>query len=148
MKNVLFVFIFLIFANCNTQKKYSDFDYSFSRSGGKIAIYENLLIKGNNAHYSLDGPEKKMKKDFTLSDDELKRIENILSQNDFRKIQEDYKKVYDHVSTAINVKNGPNSGRKSDASFIMEKDKKRWKAILNTFEQIINTNIQETASEK
>ena len=72
---------------------------------------------------------------------ELQKIEAVLTQNNFRSIQEDYKKIYDHVSTAIAVKNGANSGRKSDAAFIMTKDKKRWEEVTNVFKQIISANM-------
>ena len=44
-------------------------------------------------------------------------------------------------TTAIAVKNGANSGRKSDAAFIMTKDKKRWEEVTNVFKQIISANM-------
>lgn len=132
---------FLVFlAACTSQNKYSDFDYSYSRSGGYAPIYENLWIKGNTAHYSFEGEGKKVKKDFKISTEHLQKIENTLSQQNFRTIQEDYKKVYDNISISINVKKGENSASKSDASFIMSKDKERWDAIVKTFQEIINTH--------
>ena len=145
MKKVIFVFLIIILSACTTstnQKKYSDFDYSFARSGGLSPIYENLLIKGNKAHYSFEGQGKNIKKDFTLTNDDLKNIENVLTQNKFRRIQEDYKKLYDSISVEITVKKGSNSGSKSDASLIMEKNKDDWEKIVNTFQEIINTNIK------
>ena len=148
MKKVIFIFLILILASCKTQNKYSDFDYSYSRSGGFAPIYENLLIKGNNAHYSFEAQEKKIKKDFQISNEDLKNIESVLTQNNFRSIQEDYKKIYDHISTAINVKNGANSGRKSDAAYIMAKDQKRWEAVTNVFQQIISANMNAVDSKK
>ena len=141
MKKLTFIFLLLILASCKTQNKYSDFDYSYSRSGGFAPIYENLLIKGNNVHYSFEGQNKKFEKDFEISNDEMQKIEAVLTQNNFRSIQEDYKKIYDHVSTAIAVKNGANSARKSDAAFIMTKDKKRWEEVTNVFKQIISANM-------
>lgn len=145
MKKVIFVFLILILSACATstnQKKYSDFDYSFARSGGLSPIYENLLIKGNKAHYSFEGQGKNIKKDFTLTNDDLKNIENVLTQNKFRRIQEDYKKLYDKVSVEITVKKGSNAGSKTDASLIMQKNKEDWEKIVNTFQEIINTNIK------
>ena len=145
MKKVIFVFLILILSACATstnQKKYSDFDYSFARSGGLSPIYENLLIKGNKAHYSFEGQGKNIKKDFTLTNDDLKNIENVLTQNKFRRIQEDYKKLYDKVSVEITVKKGSNAGSKTDASLIMEKNKEDWEKIVNTFQEVINTNIK------
>lgn len=145
MKKVIFVFLTLILSACATstnQKKYSDFDYSFARSGGLSPIYENLLIKGNKAHYSFEGQGKNIKKDFTLTNDDLKNIENVLTQNKFRRIQEDYKKLYDKVSVEITVKKGSNAGSKTDASLIMEKNKEDWEKIVNTFQEVINTNIK------
>lgn len=145
MKKVIFVFLILILSACATstnQKKYSDFDYSFARSGGLSPIYENLLIKGNKAHYSFEGQGKNIKKDFTLTNDDLKNIEYVLTQNKFRRIQEDYKKLYDKVSVEITVKKGSNAGSKTDASLIMEKNKGDWEKIVNTFQEIINTNMK------
>lgn len=145
MKKVIFVFLILILsacANSTNQKKYSDFDYSFARSGGLSPIYENLLIKGNKAHYSFEGQGKNIKKDFTLTNDDLKNIEYVLTQNKFRRIQEDYKKLYDKVSVEITVKKGSNAGSKTDASLIMEKNKGDWEKIVNTFQEIINTNMK------
>lgn len=144
MKKVLFIFLVLILAGCSSQLKYSDFDYSYTRSGGKLITYENLLIKGTDVHYSFEGPEKKFKKDFKISNQEVKNIENIISTHNFRTIQEDYKKVYDRVSTTITVKNGENSGRKSDAALIMEKDKMRWDEIKIIFQQIIDSNTADS----
>lgn len=145
MKKIIALFIFVILAACNTQKKYSDFDYSYSRSGGFAPIYENLLIKGNNAHYSFEGQGKKFKKDFKITSEERKKIENALSQNNFRMIREDYQKVYDNISTSINVKIGNQSGSKSDASMIMEGDKNRWNNITSVFQEIIKNKINATS---
>ncbi|QNS41431.1 hypothetical protein H0S70_00080 [Chryseobacterium manosquense] len=145
MKKIIALFIFVILAACNTQKKYSDFDYSYSRSGGYAPIYENLLIKGNNAHYSLEAQGKKFKKDFKITSEERKKIENALSQNNFRMIREDYQKVYDNISTSINVKIGKQSGSKSDASMIMEGDKNRWNNITSVFQEIIKNKINATS---
>ena len=145
MKKIIALFIFVILAACNTQKKYSDFDYSYSRSGGFAPIYENLLIKGNNAHYSFEGQGKKFKKDFKITSEERKKIENELSKNKFRMIREDYQKVYDNISTSINVKIGKQSGSKSDASMIMEGDKNRWNNITSVFQEIIKNKINATS---
>ena len=141
MKRFISFFVLLALASCSPQKKYSDFDYSFARHGGYAPIYENLWIKGNTAHYSFEGEGKKMKKDFKVSGEELKNIEDALTKNSFRTIREDLKKVYDYRSTSINVKKGPNSGSKSDASFIMENDRPRWNNIVSVFQQIIDSNV-------
>ena len=142
MKKALFVFLIMILAGCNSQKKYSDFDYSFARSGGISPIYENLLIKGNKVHYSFEGNGKNIKKDFMLSEADLKNIENTLTENKFRKIQEDYKKLYDNISVEINVKKGNNTGSKTDASLIMPKSKAHWEKIVSAFQQVIDSNIK------
>ena len=141
MKKFIALCILLMLAACSTQKKYSDFDYSYSRSGGYAPIYENLWIKGNKAHYSFEGQGKKIKKDFTVSQDGIKKIEAALKQNDFRMIREDYKKVYDNISTSINVKIGEQSGSKSDASFILESDQQKWDNITAVFRNIITSNV-------
>lgn len=145
MKKVLFALIIIILAGCTTttnQKKYSDYDYSFARSGGLSPIYENLLIKGNKAHYSFEGQGKKIKKDFTLSNEGVQNIEKTLTENKFTKIQEDYKKLYDQVSVEINIKRGGNAGSKSDASLIMKHNKEQWDKIVNVFQQVIDSNVK------
>lgn len=138
MKNLFLIVLILVFSACNSNKKFSDFDYSYSRSGGYAPIYENLLIKGNTVTYSFEGQGKNIKKSFKISSQDLQKIENALTNNNFRTIQEDYKKVYDNISIAINVKKGDNSGSKSDASFIMKKDQERWNAVVTVFHEIIN----------
>lgn len=147
MKKLIFVFLIIILAGCTSQNKYSDFDYSFARSGGYAPIYENLLIKGNKVHYSFEGHGKNIKKDFKLTTQDLKDIENVLTENQFRRIQEDYNKLYDNVSVKINVKKGNNTGSKSDASYIMKEDQQRWENIVTVFQQLIDRNIK-TASDK
>ncbi|UFK97234.1 hypothetical protein [Kaistella faecalis] len=143
MKRFIAFFVLMALTACTTQKKYTDFDYSYSRSGGLSPIYENLWIKGNNAHYSFEGQGKNIKKDFTLSKDELSNIQNVLEQNNFRMIQEDYKKLYDYISTSIIVKKGSQSASKSDASYIMEADKSRWENVENTFRKLIDSKTSE-----
>jgi len=137
---ILFAVITLV--SCNSQKVYSDFDISYARSGGFAPIYENLLIKGNNAHYSFEGQEKKYKQDFKISDEDLKNLNHVISQNNFRRIQEDHKKLYDNVSTSINIKKGANEGSKTDASMIMPNFKTNWNNILTAFQEIINNNVK------
>ncbi|WP_292008432.1 hypothetical protein [Chryseobacterium sp.] len=143
MKRIIgILFTAIVLISCNSQKVYSDFDISYSKSGGYAPIYENLLIKGNNAHYSYEGQEKKIKQDFKISNEDLKNLENVLSQNNFRKIQEDHKKLYDNVAISINVKKGANEGSKSDASLIMPNYKTNWENITSAFQQIISNNVK------
>lgn len=143
MKRIIgILFAIIILVSCNSQKVYSDFDISYSKSGGVAPAYENLLIKGNDAHYSFEEQGKKSKQDFKLSDEDLKKLDNILSQNNFRRIQEDRKKLYDNVSTSINIKKGPNEGSKTDASLVMPNYKTNWNNIVNAFQEIINNNVK------
>ncbi|AZA53627.1 hypothetical protein [Chryseobacterium sp. G0201] len=143
MKRIIgILFAIIVLVSCNSQKVYSDFDISYSKNGGSSPIYENLLIKANNVHYSFEGQGKKIKKDFKISNEDLKKLDNILSQNNFRKIQEDRKKLYDNVTTSINVKKGPNEGNKTDASLVMPNYKTNWDNILNAFQEIINNNVK------
>lgn len=140
------VWVFALFFSCNSQKNYSDFDYSYARSGGYAPIYENFLIKGNNGFYSFEGQGKNIRKEFKVSDDEIKAIETALTENDFRRIREDLKKIYDHISVSISVKKGNNAGRKTDASLIVEGDQKKWDHINSAFRKLIDSkvNIPET----
>ncbi|WP_312993960.1 hypothetical protein [Chryseobacterium flavum] len=136
------LFAIIVLVSCNSQKVYSDFDISYSKSGGYAPVYENLLIKGNNAHYSFEGQGKKHKQDFKISDEDLKKINEILSQNNFRRIQEDHKKLYDNITTSVNIKKGPNEGSKTDASLIMPNFQTNWNNILQAFEELINNNVK------
>lgn len=138
------LFIIIMTVSCNSQKAYTDFDISYSKSGGYAPIYENLLIKGNNVNYSFEGHEKKIKTNFKLTNEEIQNLNQILTQNNFRQIVEDYKKVYDHVAITIHVKNGENSASKTDASFILPQSKKNWDQIVNSFQEIISKNVKNT----
>jgi hypothetical protein len=143
MKRIIgILFAIIVLVSCNSQKVYSDFDISYSKSGGYAPIYENLLIKGNDAHYSFEGQGKKYKQEFKISDDDLKSLDNALSQNSFRRIQEDHQKIYDNVATSINIKKGPNEGSKTDASSIMLNYKTNWTNITAAFQEIINNNVK------
>ena len=143
MKRIIgILFAIIVLVSCNGQKVYSDFDISYSRSGGFAPMYENLLIKGNNAHYSFEGQGKKVKEDFKISDEDLKKLDKTLSQNNFRSIQEDRKKLYDNITTSINIKKGPNEGSKTDASLIMPNYTTNWSNIMSAFQEIINNNVK------
>lgn len=144
MRNLVLALLMVILAACNSQSKYTDYDYSFSRSGGNKPFYENLWIKGNTATYSLEKDGKKLENKFTLSEESLKNIQNVLKENNFRMIEEDHQKVYDNITTIIVVKKGDNSASKSNASFIMKKDQQRWEKVVETFRNIIEAN--QTAS--
>lgn len=141
MYKILVVFAAFLLFSCQSQKKYSDFDISYSRSGGYAPIYENVLIKGNTMTYAYEGDGKKSEKTFSLTDEEIKRLNEVLTVNNFRFIREDRKKVYDRISTTITVKDGPNSGSKSDASFIMPADQAKWDNIVKTFTDIISSKL-------
>ncbi|RKS97376.1 hypothetical protein [Chryseobacterium defluvii] len=143
MKRIIgILFTIIVLVSCNSQKVYSDFDISYSRNGGYAPIYENLLIKDHNAHYSFEGQGKKFKQDFKISEEDLKKLNKTLSQNNFRSIQEDRKKLYDNITTSINIKKGPNEGSKTDASLIMPNYTTNWNNIMNAFQEIINNNVK------
>lgn len=142
MKKLIALFALVLLTACNTQKKYSDFDYSYSRSGGYAPIYENLLIKNKSAHYSFEGQGKNIKKDFSITAEDQANIQKVLEENNFRMIREDYKKLYDFISTSINVKKGSQSASKTDASLIMPEDQKRWENVQQVFQDIINRNVR------
>lgn len=139
---IAIIFTMIIMVSCNSQKVYSDFDISYSKSGGIAPVYENLLIKGNNVHYSFEGQGKKYSQNFTLTNEDLKKLDNTLSQNNFRRIQEDHKKIYDGIATSINIKKGANEGSKTDASSIMPNFKTNWANITAAFQEIINNNVK------
>lgn len=143
MKRILgILFAIIVLVSCNSQKIYSDFDISYSKSGGLAPIYENLLIKGNTAYYSFEGQSKKFKQNFNVSNEDLSKLEKVISQNNFRRIEEDHKKIYDFISTSIIIKKGSNSGSKTDASAIMPNYKTNWTNITSAFQEIINANVK------
>ncbi|HEX7871041.1 MAG TPA: hypothetical protein VF455_13115, partial [Chryseobacterium sp.] len=82
------------------------------------------------------------KKNFKISNEDLKKLDETLSKNNFRRIQEDHKKVYDNVTTSINVKKGANEGSKNDGSMIMPNYKTNWENITANFQEIINNNVK------
>jgi len=143
-KLIAILLLIMITVSCNSQKVYSDFDISYSKSGGCAPIYENLLIKGNEVHYSFEGQEKKIKTTFKLTNEEIQNLNQVLTQNNFRHIAEDHKKIYDRVAVSINVKNGENSANKTDASMIMPQSQKNWDQIVNAFQNIISKNVKNT----
>ncbi|KQR92608.1 hypothetical protein ASG01_11935 [Chryseobacterium sp. Leaf180] len=136
--------LILVVLSCNTQKVYSDYDISYSKSGGYAPVYENLLIKGTDAYYSFEGKGKKTNSSFKLTSAELQKLDEILSEKRFRFIEEDHKKVYDRMSVTIVVKNGKNSASKTDAGFILAKDQKNWAAITGAFQEIISKKVKNT----
>lgn len=143
MKRILgILFAIIVLISCNSQKIYSDFDVSYSKSGGFAPVYENLIIKDNTAHYSFEGHGKKYKQEFKISHEDLKKLDDVLSKNNFRKIEEDHQKIYDNIATSINVKKGPNEGSKTDASSVMPNFKTNWANITSAFQEIINTNVK------
>lgn len=137
MKNLLIILAVFVLAACNSQKKYSEFDISYSKSGGFAPIYENLLLNGKNVHYSFEGHGKNIKKDFNITDAERKVIEDAITKNNFRTIQEDNKKLYDYIATSITVKYGSQSASKSDGSYIMPQDQTRWDNVVKVFTDLI-----------
>lgn len=141
MKKLLVLFVAVLLVSCNSQKKFTDFDISYARSGGYAPIYENFLIKGNSAHYSFEGQGKNFKKDITISNEELAKIQSALQTNNFRFIEADHLKIYDNITTTINVKRGDQSGVKNDGSGIMEKDQKKWENVTQVFRSIIDAKI-------
>lgn len=147
MRNLILIFLITILTSCATQEKFTDVDYSYARSGGFAPIYENLLIKGNKGHYSFEGHQNKIKKNFRISNTELANIQKTLNDNEFRKIQEDYQKLYDNISTSIIVKQGDNSGSKSDASMIRPENKQQWDRVVLVFQELISKHVK-SAPEK
>ncbi|PQA93373.1 hypothetical protein SAMN05421796_105161 [Chryseobacterium piscicola] len=145
MKKILSVLLILTFLiSCNTQKAFSEFDFSYSKSGGHMPTYENLLIKDNKVYYSIHSQDKKTKKRFKISEAEAQSVEKTLSDNQFRKIIEDRKKIYDRASVTITVNKGQNTGSKSDASLIMAVDQRKWENIVEVFQKIIDNNVNNT----
>jgi len=85
---------------------------------------------------------KKIKKSFKISNEDLKKLDETLSKNNFKRIQEDHKKVYDNITTSISVKKGVNEGSKNDGSMIMPNFKTNWENITAGFQEIINNNVK------
>lgn len=146
LRQLIPILVLLLVTSCNAHKKYSDFDYSYSRSGGFDPVYENFLIKGTDAHYSFEGQGRKVRKDYKLSAAEIQVLEDALAASNFRMIQEDRKKLYDNITTSIVVKKGANAASKSDASFIMPADQHRWNQVVKAFEALIASKTNGTVA--
>jgi hypothetical protein len=54
MKRLVAFYFLVLLTACTFQNKYSDFDYSYSRSSGYVPIYENIWITGSTGQYSFD----------------------------------------------------------------------------------------------
>ncbi len=141
MKNTFLIALILILSACNSSKKYSDFDFSYSRNGGYARIYENLFIKDHRAFYEFQQNNKKYKLNFVISSHDLEKIELAAQENNFRMISEDHKKLYDNITTTINIKKGNFSGIKTDASEILPSDLQRWQNMTSVFRLIIENNV-------
>lgn len=146
MKKLIWIFAALFLLSCDSQKKFKNFDISYARSGGYAPIYENFLIKGHSAYYSFEGHQKKVTKNVTLTNEELNRIQNVLKNNNFRFIEADHMKIFDNITTTINVKKGDQAAVKNDGSGIMAKDQKKWENITRVFRNIIDSKISDAQS--
>ena len=146
MKKLLAIVVIIMLCSCNSQKMYENFDISYARSGGFAPIYENVLIKGNKMHYSFDGHGKKTKEDFAITNAEIKNILNILKQNNFRFIESDHLKMYDNITTTINVKIGEEAAVKNDGSGIMAKDQQKWQNITTAFRSLIDSKLNSSSA--
>lgn len=134
MKYLFTLLCALLVLSCTSRDLYRDYDISFSRSGGLSPVYENFLINGKEAHYSIEGQGKNFKKNFRITAAELSDLQAILKENNFRHIQTDHRKLYDHITTSITVKTGSESAVKNDGSGIQPADQQRWENITRAFE--------------
>ena len=138
MKRLLLLLIAVLgLTSCNSQKIFEEYDISYSRSGGLAPIYENMLIKGQTVHYFYEGHGKKYNKKSTLSQKEKTALYQAIESNKLSTIREDYKKVYDHITTTVKVRTPREDIYKNDGSFIMPQDQKRWENIVGAFEALV-----------
>lgn len=139
MKNWIVFLLILVLASCNSQKKYSDFEISYSRSGGMNPIYENMLIKGNKINYSFEGQGEKYTKKAKISTAEKQKLYNVAKINDLKNIQDDVLKLYDNITTTIKIKGNSFDVFKNDGSGIRPGYETKWQNVVNEFEALIKS---------
>ncbi len=139
MKNWIAFLLILALSSCNSQKKYSDFEISYSRSGGLSPVYENMLIKGNRINYSFEGKGEKFVKKEKISDAEKQKLYNTAKANDLKNIQEDVLKMYDNITTTIKMKGTSSDIFKNDGSGITPAYQTKWNNIVKEFEALIQS---------
>lgn len=139
MKNWIVFLLILALASCNSQKKYSDFQISYSRSGGMNPIYENMLIKGKKINYSFEGQGEKYTKKANISTAEKQKLYDVAKINDLKNIQDDVLKLYDNITTTIKIKGNGFDIFKNDGSGIRPGYETKWQNIVNEFEALIKS---------
>ena len=73
----------------------------------------------------------------TLSQKEKTALYQAIESNKLSTIREDYKKLYDHITTTVKVRTPREDIYKNDGSFIMPQDQKRWENIVGAFEALV-----------
>lgn len=139
MKKILSLFTFaLLLMSCGTSKDFTDYELSYSRSGGLSPVYENFVISGNNAKFYYEGRAQKYSTQTRISAREKAALYSILEDSRIAFIREDHRKIYDGITTTVKVKK--DQIIKSDGSGIMPQDAARWENIVNAFENLITKN--------
>lgn len=137
MKKIVFFVVLFIMASCTRSSIFEQYELSYSRSGGFAPIYENLLIRNNTAYYFFEGSGKKFNKKAQISQEEKSKLYDAINDNELAQIREDYKKVFDNITTTVKVKNASQKIFKDDGSFIVPEHQSRWQAVTGAFESFI-----------
>lgn len=137
MKKLLLILLIGCLYSCTNQSVFEHYELSYSRSGGYAPIYENLLIEGNTARFYFEGQNQKYNKKTSISNDEKALILKAIETSKLKEIREDYKKVYDNITTTIKVKTPNEKLFKDDGSFIIPEHQARWNSIIQAFESFI-----------
>ncbi len=139
MKKFILILLIGTLYSCTNQSVFEQYELSYSRSGGYAPIYENLLIEGNTANFYSEAPGKKYNTKAVISNQEKAAIFKSIQTNDLKSIREDYKKVYDNITTTVKVKTPNDKIFKDDGSFITPEHQERWNGIISVFEAYITS---------
>lgn len=143
MKKLIVLFFAMLLVSCNSHKVFTNYDLSYSRSGGYAPIYENLLINGSTANYFYEAQGKKYSKRVNITNAEKQKLYDAINKNDMKSIREDIKKVYDNITTTVKMKRNGDEIFKDDGSFIVPEHQQRWDNIVAEFENfIVSKNLR------
>lgn len=139
MKKLVLLLMLFALAACNRTSIFETYELSYSRSGGYAPIYENLLIENFTAYYFFEGQGQKYNKKVSISSEEKQALLHSIESNDLSSIREDYKKLFDHITTTIKVKTTKQKTFKDNGSAIVPEHQARWANMVQSFESFIQS---------
>ncbi len=144
MKSLLFLAIFCITLSCTTLLKSSwpaslpnDLTITYKREGGYAPRFEKCIITKEKCSYTYEFGKDKYAFDFVLPEREIQLLYNVLRRNNFEQIEEDDKKIYDHIYEIIEVEINNKKIVKTDKVGIRMASALQWQNSLQSITRII-----------